>query len=205
MKRKGSDTTSHPYRRKKPALARTMSRTMIYKAPRVEKKNFDLAISNIASAPYLNPMAIAQGVTGTERIGRAVNVQSIRVRIYLPGITATVGQAFRLMIILDRQANSALANYGNTLQLSSNTLTPINANQLHRYKVLCDEMITAQNQDPIIFDVYRKCNFQSSFAGTGTISEGNQLLVSCWNVNSASASGFPSVGTYYSRVRFTDA
>jgi len=118
-----------------------------------EKKSIDLPIANygLSSTAVFTPInLIRTGSTFTNRIGRKIEMKSIRINGFLDVIRASLDKDYvRVMIVYDRQPTGALPAISDLLQDSdqatantTNSVSAPNVNNVDRFHVLRDYRIT---------------------------------------------------------------
>lgn len=140
-----------------------------------EKKNLDVNQASpiafgqaTATVALLN--GIAQGYTETQRVGRNVHMKSIFYRfVGNMAATTTGSSAIRLLIIYDKQSNTAQPPTTTILNADS-IEQPMNLFYNKRFIVILDEEIECLGtQGPQAFyrKGYRKINLPIEFSGNG--------------------------------------
>lgn len=147
--------------------------------------------------------------TATGRIGRKIVMKSLYLRyICSLGATSTGGSPVRIMVVYDKQANTAPPGVTDIL-LSDAHLSPNNLSNRDRFVVICDEMsepISVQNNFSVSGTIYKKINLETMFnSGTaGTIADitsGSLYLLWAQNGQIGTANG---AFNWRCRVRYTD-
>lgn len=159
---------------------------------------------------------VAQGTDFTNRIGRKVIVKSIHFKAWVSPATSTdsPGDICRLMLVWDKQANSAAPAVTDILT-TADPFSGVNLNNRDRFKVMYDRrvsmnpavyaanVITGGNPITVYREKFIKCNQEVIFSGTGatvaSIQTGSLYLLFI------DLNGTLSLLTHYCRVRFSDA
>lgn len=182
-----------------------------------ELKFFDTTLGSTAFAtagvvfsPSLN--LIPQGVTESTRVGRKCTVKKINMMgfLSLASGTAQTSETYRVMVVLDKQANGAAATVLNVLQTADEKSFNNLANS-NRFIVLKNwygsmnktaDIGTNINSTVKTFKWNKTCNIPIEFSGTtgaiGTIQSNNIFLIGL------TSTGATLVLSHTTRVRFSD-
>lgn len=117
--------------------------------PPETKIHDDLSTSNISTtlSGLPNPTTIPQGLTNLTRLGRAITVKSLRVRInIIPDPTATDPGEVRIVYWLQKYPNGSLMTPANYLQTVTNIQSFRQVDQ-SGYRVLYDKVHQFSMQD----------------------------------------------------------
>ncbi len=183
-----------------------------------EKKFFDTTLATTALATagvILNPSLnlVPQGVTESTRVGRKCTITRINFRAFLilSSGTAQSSELYRIMLVMDKQANGAPATIVDILETADEKSFNNLANS-QRFMVLKDwygamnkltDVGTNINSVQKVLTFYKSVNIPVEFSSTtgaiGEIRSNNLLLL-----------GISSTGTTISishttRIRFTDS
>ncbi len=182
-----------------------------------ENKFFDttlgttaLATAGVILSPTLN--LVLQGVSESNRIGRKMTITRINMRMFivLNSGTAVTSETYRLMVVLDRQANGAAATITDVLETADEKSFNNLANS-QRFLVLKDwygsinktaDIGTNINSQLKVVTFFKEVNIPIEFSATaGAITDirSNNLLLL----------GLSSVGatisiSHTTRIRFSD-
>jgi len=158
---------------------------------------------------------VATGTDYTNRIGRKIIMKSILMRFWLlpVGTTESLGDYVRVMLVYDKQSNSAAPTVADILNTAT-YLEPNNLNNRDRFVILKDKSVTfnpanwaagaVTTGDPQTKQLkfYKRCHTETIFSGTGatvgSIQSGSLYLLMI-------SSTAESVIAWNSRVRFFDA
>lgn len=182
----------------------------IPKASPIEMKYMDSDATNSALATTGQRYLLNGNVQGTSqntRVGNRVNIRKIELKFSFASTTAT---AIKVALILDKQANAALAAMSDVFNAIGGVFYPWcvrNSINSQRFVVLKNFLITlnpnvASTLVTKRVDKYIKCNIPVQYNGgvAGTIaditSNALYLFVLCENNNGSMS--------YTSRCRFTD-
>ncbi len=182
-----------------------------------EKKFFDttlgstaLATAGVILSPSLN--LVPQGVTESNRVGRKCTVTRINFRgfLILNSGTAQTSELFRIMLVLDKQANGAPATILDILE-SADEKSFNNLSNNQRFMVLKDwygamnktaDIGTNINSTQRVLTYFKNCNIPVEFSSTtgaiGEIRSNNLLLLGI------SATGTTISLSHTTRIRFAD-
>jgi len=174
------------------------------------------ATGEVLSGGQLN--LIPQGTAQSERVGRLVVVKSILfhgILTYAPGAAANAADGIFMYVVLDRQANKAVAAVADVFTSTDLSVALPNLDNERRFKILKRVFVpfnpgagvtTAYNYTVRLLDYYVKCNIPLEFdnsATTGAIGTitSNNIFVIGGSKNSDDLIGIQ--GTH--RVRYTDS
>lgn len=162
----------------------------------------DSTLDNVGQITHLTP--IAQGLDQSDRTGNKVKLRSILFRYNGTGIVAAGTAGVRCIIFQDRQHDGTTPTMANLLD-GAFTSSPLDRDQLGRFKILHDEMIPFDIYGQGLKrmgKVYRKLNITCSFTSNlGTATFQNPLYI-MWLSDQAANN---PVIRWDTRVRFTDA
>lgn len=216
--------------KKKPSYFKAPKMSKDYKAKKitmqpkrvtVEKKNRDGAITAgvlpaagvWSSVNLLNP--VAQGVTTLSRIGREIQMKSLKINYETASGTSTI--PVRMLAVYDKQTNGIYPYYCGpplltiigalpsiTDILSTDAFTSqANLDNKDRFVTLMD-VIIKPGGSTTVDEQWRKFDLPVVFKGTGgaitDISTGGVYFM----VASASALAAPATYNAYTRIRYTD-
>lgn len=192
----------------------------------VEKKFHDVTIADATTGTTWEESTsqnlIAQGTTEVQRIGRKVVVKDIHMRgeVLLSALqdSAAIGEAvhWRLLLVLDKQANGANAAVGDVIETTTNINSFNNLANKDRFKILWQTRDTLNSTgasgtgvtgdhagDVKIIEYHKKVNIPIEFdSTTGAITEikSNNLF---WMFCRSQAGGTVTLNMV-TRLRFTD-
>lgn len=152
---------------------------------------------------------LAEGTSATTRIGRKIVMKSLLLRYtWSLGATSTRGACCRIIIVYDRQANTAAPAVTDIL-LTNNVLSPNNLSNNERFVCLVDEItqpVSVENNYQVMGQVYRKINLMTRFDdGTGaTIADVTTGSVYMMVAQTGGVATESPVLTYRTRIRFLD-
>lgn len=176
-----------------------------------EKKYLDTSISGatipIAASGSITLLnGVVQGTDANQRIGRKVTWESVLVRfVCRPNATTPLNSAYRIMLVVDKQANGAAPNITDIFETATFASPNAMANRA-RFVTLWDKkgVITTSNEAVTIEELFLRKKFQTIYSGTaatiGSIASGALYLVLMGDV--ATVSGVLIAGTI--RLRYTD-
>jgi len=176
-----------------------------------EKKYLDTKTTNAALnvAAAANPIllnGVAQGTDATERIGRKVTWESILIRCRLGlNTTTATNSAYRILLVVDKQANAAAPAVSDILQDTAYFVSPNNMANRARFVTLWDKKgdLTTSGDGIIIEELFLRKKFQTIYSGigatVGSIASGALYLVV---FGDAAANGLAL--SSYVRLRFSD-
>lgn len=170
------------------------------------------SISPTAGAP-VNPAddslnLISQGTTKNQRIGNKLNLYAIRIRgeVTVPTNASSIGSDWvRIVLVLDKQANGAVANVADVFEPTAAATTDLNAHMnmdnVDRFKIVKDRLIipppsgygtiaTGQASIRLPFKLNHKCQTEIVFSSTtGVITEvrSNNWILFCFSSTSSSS------------------
>ncbi len=163
---------------------------------------------------------IAQGVTESQRVGRKCTLRSInwKYQVNIPEVDGAAdpaaGDATRVIMFLDKQANGATATVTDILE-SADFQSFRNLANSQRFTILHDKMVTLNYNTAASLSAntidqsnvqrngsfFKKCNIPLEFSGTnGTIGEIRSNNLGVMLISDAGLSGFASK----IRLRFSD-
>lgn len=172
----------------------------------LDTKTTNAAINVLAAANPILLNGVAQGTDATERVGRKVTWESILCRMRL-GLNATTptNSAYRIMLVVDKQANAAVPAMSDILQDTAYLTSPNNMANRARFVTLWDKKgdLTTSGDAIIIEELFLRKKFQTVYSGTaatiGSIASGALYLCI---FGDAAANGLAVSG--YTRLRFSD-
>jgi len=158
----------------------------------------------------LNPLTAGSSSSG--RIGIKTRVKSLLLRgvIVWPGGQTTIAPSqVRIVVVWDKQANTALATRTDVFQDGTYSISPTNMGNSERFVVLVDEWtdIGDNGQFNVSYQCYRKMDLESVYKDTSTVvpSTGAMLIFAAANNDSNDVvSTYQPKVEFYSRVRYTD-
>lgn len=212
--------------KRKPSAKMVKAVANVIKRKDEERKYIDLDSQNAAysfSGTVIPISSCVQGTTALTRIADQINPISLNIRGRLIGNGANVAnttQVARFMVFRDKFSNGAAPAVADVLQITgSNDIvySPLNVNNLGRFIVLYDKMVTFDNQTLALgnasasgsvrcapIHVYRKLKYSTRYkANNGTVADylsNGYFVLICGNVNTNDISV-----EFYSRITFTDA
>ncbi len=156
-------------------LAKRAAHQVVKYYVNTEKKFVDTnhvaTISSTASIATL--IGLSQGLTAITRIGDQVRFTSVQYRLLLSQHASAVETTVRLMVILDRQPNNAIATIANILESATVTgLREIGTGR--RFHVLHDRLfaMSSAGTTRINDKWYRKINIKTEYnADNGTVAD----------------------------------
>lgn len=136
-----------------PSLNRVLPGQLAARGAEVKALDVPSANYNVTSTAVITPLNLVQtGSTFCNRIGRRIEMKSIRVNGQLDFITTNTQTTYsyaRIMIVYDRQTNGAIPSIADILQStnqsttnSTNSLSGLNLNNRDRFVVVRDQRIT---------------------------------------------------------------
>ncbi len=169
-----------------------------------------LATAGVILSPSLN--LVPQGVTESTRVGRKCTITQINFRAFviLTSGTATTSDLYRIMLVLDKQANGAPATIVDVLE-TADEKSFNNLSNSQRFLVLKDwygainktaDIGTNVNSQQKVLSFFKSCSIPIEFsAATGAIGEirSNNLLLL-----GLSSSGATISMSHTTRIRFAD-
>lgn len=174
----------------------------------------ELKVIDTASASYAADTTglvtlingVAQGTDFNTRIGRKFTMKSVLVRGDVRVGATPASTAWRVMVVLDRQANGVAP--GITDIINAANLAGVQTLSFRdRFVVLMDKQGWLEQTDMQIrpFKWYHKCNLEVTNSGTGatvgSIATGALYLVTCGATGAGVTAAIVQVAC---RVRFTD-
>lgn len=214
MKRKASDVPPKKRPFKRPYAA-PPARPAAVASRGGELKNIDVATLGSTLWPIGQATAVvtllngvAQGTTPTSRIGRKILQQSLFLRVQLAKSPTMTGESpLRILVVQDMQANGA-APAGTDVLASNEITSPMNLNNVERFKVILDKefKLGAIDCTACAYKWYKKFKLPVAFntGSTGNITDittGSLYMLTF--SNGLFATTAPS-GEVYTRIRFTD-
>lgn len=153
---------------------------------------------------------IAQGLTDSGRIGNKITIKSIYIKMSV--VVGTVYGAWRVLVIVDKQASGVAPSLGlagvNSFITEISTRGHVDLNNRSRFVILKDikGSTTPTDRPSVNFNWYKKLDMPVIFEGTGatiaSISSGS-IYVVCMGDNTAGVT-CPSLYVH-SRIRYTDS
>lgn len=178
-----------------------------------EKKYND---TSLASGSILNlagpavPLLIngvAQGTDANQRVGRKINWDSILIRLRLTVGATPTSDSYRIMLVVDKQANAAAATAANMLESTAFTTANNMANRA-RFVTLWDKkgvVTTGGDNSVVIEELYLRKKFQTIYSGTGaTIGDITSGALYLLVFGSLAVTATQLVATGYIRLRYLD-
>lgn len=178
-----------------------------------EKKYND---TSLASGSILNlagpavPLLIngvAQGTDANQRVGRKINWDSILIRLRLTVGATPTSDSYRIMLVVDKQANAAAATAANMLESTVFTTANNMANRA-RFVTLWDKkgvVTTGGDNSVVIEELYLRKKFQTIYSGTGaTIGDITSGALYLLVFGSLAVTATQLVATGYIRLRYLD-
>jgi len=186
-----------------------------------ELKFHDLVESNLTIPTTgarlgTNLCIIPQGTGASDRIGRKIWIKKIQMNISMHYIPTTAAEPafYRMLLVMDKQANGANATWANVMESTVSTDSFRNLENSQRFKILKDwrgvinqvgrEFSTNYLDVARKFSYYADCNIPIEYSSTtGVIAEqrSNTLFVIACMSNAPTESIEVS---WYIRLRFTD-
>lgn len=158
--------------------------------------------------------SVLQGATSYNRIGAKILIKSVNVRgtFRLLG-TAPVSEAFRFMIVFDRQPNGAYPSLASVLSDNISGATSfhsaINMSYKDRFVILRDQYRTLSpaGNTALVISEHIKTKLETQYkanAGTiGDISTGALYLI-CFALTAPGAASYIAMDDFHSRLRYFD-
>jgi len=153
---------------------------------------------------------VPQGATVANRIGNKIVIKSIHLK-FITAQAATAMNAFRFMVIYDRQPNGAFPAITDILLDqplgAANSLGSLNIANKSRFQVIRDQIHTADpgNGSTKIFSMYMKGRWETEFGtNTNTIGDfrtGAIYFICYYNYSAVSV---PVLTTPCCRIRYFD-
>lgn len=185
-----------------------------------EKKYIDINNTSQNAATggaVFNMTPITAGTAETNRVGGSVLLKSLLLRINIHYNTiATTDQQLRIMVVrpLD-DMDGATPSIGNILQVATpvqNITSPLNMDNIGKYKVYMDGVYTVQvNKPSVQLNKYFTFKNDKNNMGIATVGQhatwdaaGNTEHGQLWLIVIGSTNTNPASWDYYSRVRFID-
>lgn len=190
------------------------------KRGRAELKVIDVAATAITVTPAASLTLLNGCSAGTDylnRIGRKIIMKSILIRGTInpaSGASRPIGDIVRAMVFWDLQANSVAPVLGDILQSTADVNSPMNLTNRDRFKIVQDKFIvmnpdtyttgapTGGNPITRNYKLYKKCNQEVIFSGTG-FTVGNIQTGSLFMLVISQGTSLTTY-TLTSRVRFED-
>lgn len=185
-----------------------------------ERKNFDVVATNVAlaatTASVVQLSSISQGDDATTRDGRKVALVSSQMRYTINGATSSMLGGFRVIVLIDKQANGVSAAAGDILTAPTNIRSPLTMDFKERFRVIHDNYSAFHKGDyPLSFALnvseptaalvpgqyfYKVPEdlAQVEFGGIGNIPISGAVVMLLLSEQAATIS-------YYHRLRFTDS
>jgi len=176
-----------------------------------EKKYLDTVVSisalNLLTTPAVPLLinGVVQGVDANMRVGRKVQWESILTRLTISLNGTPLSSAYRLMLVVDKQANAAVCAASDILATQDFT-SANNMGNRARFVTLWDKkgVVSTAGETIKIEELFLRKKFQTIFSGTtaaiGSITSGALYLLAFGNITVAS--GLVVAG--YIRLRYTD-
>lgn len=179
-----------------------------------EKKNSDLSgsISVPISSNWVAPAAsntinlIAQGTADNQRIGRKITMTSFQMRWSFGPLT-TGGSPLRVLVVYDKQSNSALPATIEVLE-QDDFHSPMSLGHADRYVILqsfITEPISLGNNLIVAGECYKKMGLDTMYGGTTaaitSVNTGSVFIMVCQQ--GGILTGTP-LFKYYARIRYLD-
>jgi len=122
----------------------------IRKLINIETKFFDYSFNNTIGATTVTPISLmAQGLTSVTRVGDSIRLQHIEATFQLITNTASAGSRARITVLRDLDGAgtypTAALIYANTGSVVAIQASPMKFNELERFSVLYDEVLTTCN------------------------------------------------------------
>lgn len=192
-------------------------RKKFVKKMRFSRVNPEFKYADVSAGTSITPVGsfilmngIVQGTSAVARIGQRIIIRSIYVTILLYGQTIQPYSMLRFLIVQDKQPNGAVFTLGSLFEVPTagvSTLSPLNYDNMRRYKILWDRHFVLNNtevQEKYI-KIYKKVFIpvEYNINNAGTVADINKnslylLLLNTDNINVPSC-------TYYSRIRYVDS
>lgn len=216
-----------PYRRRynrKRVMSKRPSRWKIYKQAgsqlwrdvkylksviNVEYKNVDNSAT--AQSPTTTPIfmllnGVATGTDSTDRTGDSVKFVSILFRVRMILNINTNQTIIRLMIVRDKQPNTAIFTQADLLASTTAILSPINLANGKRFKVMIDRTVKLDtNNEEKSMNIFKKMKLHTRYGtntnGIASINT-NSIYFIIWS--DQAAAGTAPLCEWYSRLRFID-
>jgi len=151
--------------------------------------------------------ACTQGAAPGQRVGRTIKMKSIYLRYFCAiAPTTTGGSPVRVVLVYDKQANTAAATPANLL-VADNVYSPNDLSSARRFVTLMDRVVNVGvGQPSASIEFYKKCNLETQYnavnGGTVADIQSGSLFMFVWA--SAGIQTASLVGGWTVRVRFED-
>lgn len=153
----------------------------------------------------LNGMVIGDDIFN--RNGDSILITSIQFDLIIQAQTANDNNTIRILLVQDKQTNGVAQELDKILDTAdpqSNIISPYNLDYKHRFRILCDKVITfddVTNANRHI-KIYKKCNIKTRYGldTTGGVTAIATNSLSLWIF------GFSALGDFRvsTRIRFLD-
>ncbi len=185
----------------------------IRKLINVEEKYFDVTGASTAAdsnGTVVNAFPVAQGVTGTDRVGDSVKLQGIRAVFWLRMSTGATRTACRCLLVRDLENAGAAPNVSDILKSTSSSQSPVCPynfiNTRTRFKILFDEIValSINGEETAVISTDFKHEGHVRFRGaTGSNSSMAQGSLWLLFISNETSLNLPDI-TYFIRTTYTD-